>query len=332
MQTNTHLHGHHGHACHRHDQDHRCRHDHEHEHGHEHNHEHHHGPEAPSGPKRPGILLVAFGTTVVPARQAYDQFEAQVRARYPDVPLAWGFTAHKVRRKLANQGLPHDCVAVSLSRMHDQGVTHLAVQSLLTIPGVEYFWTQNLAKAYEHPRKGFIQVALGAPLLNDQNDLRHVADCLPEFIPKERRPDEAVILAGHGTYHDGQQRYLELQGQLRDRDPLLHTALLMGQPSLAAIVEKLREQQVSTVWVLPFMAVAGHHVQKDMFGPHPGSWSNRLRAAGFQVREHAAGTIESSCFRSIWMNHLDTAMSVLGLPQQRQQPHSSEGASHHAHH
>ncbi|WP_052813225.1 sirohydrochlorin cobaltochelatase [Desulfonatronum thioautotrophicum] len=268
---------------------------------------------------------------MVPARQAYDQFEAQVRHRYPNVPLGWGFTAHKVRRKLADQGLPHDCVAVSLSRMHDLGVTHLAVQSLHTIPGVEYFWTQNLAKAYEHPRKGFIQVAMGAPLLSDQEDLRLVVDCLREFIPRERRPDEAVILAGHGTYHDGQKRYLDLQHQLQNRDPLLHTALLMGQPNLAAIVEKLRDRQISTVWLLPFMAVAGHHVQKDMFGPQPGSWSNRLRAAGFQVREHAAGTIESGCFRSIWMKHLGMAMSALGPPHQDRRPHCSQG-THHAHH
>lgn len=294
MQTDPHPHGRHRHGA---------------------DHDHHHGPEAPPGPKRPGILLVAFGTTVVPARQAYDQFEAQVRDRYPDVPLAWGFTAHKVRRKLADQGLPHDCVAVALSRMHDRGVTHLAVQSLLTIPGVEYFWTQNLAKAYEHPRKGFIQVALGAPLLDDKEDLRRVTDCLPGFIPQQRRPDEAVILAGHGTYHEGRQRYLDLQTHFQDRDPLLHTALLMGEPGLGAIIAQLREQRVSTVWLLPFMAVCGHHVQKDMFGDRPSSWSNQLRAAGFEVREHAAGTIESPCFRSIWLDHLDTAMDGLGLTQ-----------------
>ena len=336
MQTDPHPHGRHRHGPDHHDHHSKCGHGHEHGHDHDHDHDHHHhGPEAPVGPKRPGILLVAFGTTVVPARQAYDRFEAQVRARYPGIPLAWGFTAHKVRRKLADQGLPHDCVAVALSRMHDQGVTHLTVQSLHTIPGVEYFWTQNLAKAYEHPRKGFIQVALGAPLLNDQEDLRRVADCLPGFIPQERRPDEAVILAGHGTYHDGQQRYLDLQTHFQDRDPLLHTALLMGEPSLSAIMAKLQEQRISTVWLLPFMAVCGHHVQKDMYGDRPTSWSNRLRTAGFEVREHAAGTIESPCFRSIWLDHLDTAMNDLGLAHQEHEPGPAQpdhGGADHAHH
>jgi sirohydrochlorin cobaltochelatase len=144
-----------------------------------------------------------------------------------------------------------------------------------------------------------------------------------------------VILAGHGTYHDGQQSYLDLQAHFQDRDPLLHTALLMGEPSLGATIDQLREQRVSTVWLLPFMAVCGHHVCTDMFGNRPGSWSNRLRSAGFEVREHAAGTIESPCFRSIWLDHLDTAMNALGLTHQGHEPptaQSGHGGTSHAHH
>lgn len=286
-------------------------HDHHSDHGHDHCHDH--GPEAPRGPKRPGILLSAFGTSVLQARQAYDGFEARVRERYPDVPLAWGFTAHKVRRKLAAQGLPHDCVAVALSRMHDSGVTHLVVQALHTIPGVEFDWTKNLAAAYEHPRKGFQQVVMGAPLLNDQEDLKRICAGLSGYIPAQRRPDEAVILVGHGTYHAGQKQYLELQDMMTARDPLLFLGLLMGRPDIEAMIARLRQAGARTVWLTPFMAVCGHHVCRDMFGEQPGSWRRQLRAAGFTVREHRVGTIEFPCFQEIWLDHLAAAMGRLRL-------------------
>lgn len=284
-------------------------------HGHVHDkdHGHHHGPEAPPGPKRPGILLAAFGTAIDEARQAYEHFESEVRRRYPDVPLDWAYTAHKVRRKLSAHGLIHDCVAVALSKMHDRGVTHLAVQSLHTVPGVEYFWTLNLAKAYEHPRKGFHQVCLGAPLLHEDQDLDRAQSCLASFIPKERKPDEAVILVGHGTYHSGQQRYLDLQARVKKQDPLLFMGLLMGEPGMALILNKLHQARVSTVWLLPFMAVSGHHVRKDIFGEHARSWRNQFLQAGFHVQGRVAGTIESPCFQAIWLDHLDKAMACLNV-------------------
>ncbi|SDB40521.1 sirohydrochlorin cobaltochelatase [Desulfonatronum thiosulfatophilum] len=317
------------HDCHGHGHTHNIHHDH-HDHDDGHGHDHHHGPEAPSGPKRPGILLATFGTTIIPARKAYDSFEARVRARYPDVPVAWAFTAHKVRRKLAARGLPHDCVAVALSRLHDSGVTHLAVQSLHTIPGVEYFWTHNLAKAYEHPRKGFHQVRVGVPMLNEDADLHRAAAALPEFIPAERKPDEAVILVGHGTYHSGQRRYLDFLAQIQEQHPLLFMGLLMGEPGIAATIARLREARVSTVWLLPFMTVSGYHVRKDMFGDHSGSWSNQLRAAGFDVREHLPGTIECPNFQAIWLDHLDVAVSDLDLDDHADCP-IDQGKTKHAH-
>ncbi len=302
----NHAHGDHEHASHP------CP---DHGHDHDHEHGHHHGPEAPSGPKQPGIILASFGTAVTEARQAYESFAAAVRRRFPDIPVAWAYTAHKVRRRLAAQGLDHDCVATALSRMHDQKVTHLAVQSLHTVPGVEYFWTLNLAKAYEHPRKGFHKVCLGSPLLHEDVDLDRALACLSDYIPAQRTPDEAVILVGHGTYHAGQQRYLDFEARIREQDPLLFMGLLMGEPGLPSLIQRLHQARVATVWLLPFMAVSGHHVRKDMFGNHGGSWQKQLQQAGFQVRGHIAGTIESPCFQNIWLDHLETALAGLRLTE-----------------
>lgn len=278
---------------------------------HDHHHGHDHGPEAPPGPKRPGILLAAFGTAIAEARDAYERFETEVRRRFPGIPLAWAYTAHKVRRKLASKGFDHDCVATALSRMHDHGVTHLAVQSLHTVPGVEYSWTMNLAKAYEHPRKGFHQVRLGTPLLESEDDLNKASECLSDYIPTARTAREAVVLVGHGTYHEGQKRYLDFESRIQEKDPLLFMGMLMGQPGLPELISRLQKARVSTIWLLPFMAVSGHHVRLDMFGDTPGSWANQFRQAGFTVHEQITGTIESPCFQAIWLQHLEEALGSL---------------------
>ncbi len=98
---------------------------------------------------------------------------------------------------------------------------------------------------------------------------------------------------GHGTYHAGQQRYLDFEACIREQDPLLLMGLLMGEPGLSFLIQRLRQTGVVTVWLLPFMAVSGHHVRKDVFGDHAGSWQNMLQKAGFRVHSDFSGTLES---------------------------------------
>ncbi len=307
--TSADLHGHrdhdHGGHC-------GCHHDHGHEHGHDHGHGHgHHRP-----PKyKPGILLAAFGVAMEEARRGYDLFEAEVRQGHPDIELAWAYTAHKVRRKLTRRGRECDSLAVALSRLHDKGVTHLAVQSLHTTPGVEFHWTRDQALAYRHPRKGFTDLRVGGPLLLSDNDLERSCQALEGYIPAERRPGQAVVLVGHGTYHPGQKRYLDFQERTQRDDPLIRVGTLMGRPSCADVMAGLQAEGVQEVWLLPFMSVPGHHVQVDIFGDSPSSWKNRLEQVGFTVHGRVVGTMEHAPFRSIWHDHLNVVCAGIRAQQ-----------------
>ncbi|WP_196772900.1 sirohydrochlorin cobaltochelatase [Pseudodesulfovibrio alkaliphilus] len=292
-----------GHDGHEHGERCGCHHEHGHDH-HDHDHDHDHNHLRP--PKyKPGILLAAFGVAIDEARRGYDLFEAEVRQRHPDMELAWAYTAHKVRRKLVSRGRECDSLAVALSRLHDRGVTHLAVQSVHTTPGVEYHWTREQALAYRHPRKGFPEVVVGGPLLSSDHDLERSCQALQGYIPAERSPDEAVVLVGHGTYHHGQQRYLDFEERVRRDDPLIRVGTLMGRPSCGDVIADLEAEGVKDVWLLPFMCVPGHHVHLDVFGSGASSWKSRMEHAGFTVRGHVTGTLEHAPFRAIWLDHLD---------------------------
>ena len=321
-----HQHGHEHHGCgcgHHHDD----AHGHDHAHHHDHDHAHGHGHCGRPKAARPGILLAAFGAAIAEARGGYDAFEALVRARFPGLPVRWAYTANKVRRKLAARGYEHDSVAVALRRLHDEGVTHLAVQSLHTVPGVEFHWTRDQAMAFRHPRKGFLEVSLGRPLLDSDDDLALAAECLAGYIPAGRASSEAVVLVGHGTYHAGHARYAAFEAVARQRDENLHLGTLMGQPGCDAILHRLTAMGAKRVWLVPFMSVPGHHVRVDICGDGPRSWKSRLESAGLTVLTRLSGTIEHPCFQARWLDHLETAMAALpGLTHAH-----DDGEAAHAH-
>jgi sirohydrochlorin cobaltochelatase len=258
-----------------------------------------------------GILLAAFGAAVPGSRDGYEVFENEIHAKFPGVSVRWAYTANKIRRKLAERGYDHDSVAVALSRLYDEGVTHLAVQSLHTVPGVEYHWTLDQAMVYRHPRKGFLEVAVGGPLLASDEDLGRACDGLAGYIPLERTPDEAVVLVGHGTYHQGHQRYRDFEACAAGRDPLCFIGTLMGRPNCGDVTQAILDAGAKRVHLLPFMSVPGHHVRVDICGDHERSWKNRMTAAGLEVRAHLTGTLLHAPFRALWLEHLAQAYDSL---------------------
>ncbi|NLW80921.1 MAG: sirohydrochlorin cobaltochelatase, partial [Desulfovibrionales bacterium] len=116
-------------------------------------------------PPRKGILLVAFGTTVPEARLALDSIEARAKARFPGIDVRWAYSSRIVREKLAARGQNFDSPAMALARMMDDGFTHVAVQSLQTIPGEEFHGLQQTVQAFSGLPKGMDSVTLGLPLL-----------------------------------------------------------------------------------------------------------------------------------------------------------------------
>ena len=60
-----------------------------------------HGHKAP---KKVGILLVAFGSSVPSAQVSFENIDKKAKAAYPEIPLRWDYTSHIIRKKLAKQG------------------------------------------------------------------------------------------------------------------------------------------------------------------------------------------------------------------------------------
>lgn len=260
-----------------------------------------------------GILLTAFGCAHEQAREYYDLFEREVRERYPDMDVRWAFTANRIRSKLRSRGLEAFSVGEALSRMVDDGVSHVAVQSLHTLPGVEYDWTAQQAKAMLHPRKGLVSVTMGAPLLRSVEDMKRAAVVVGQNLIPTENDNDGVILVGHGTYHEGHALYLALEGLLLRSFSNVAMGTLMSSRAPAELGQRFWDKGVKRVFLVPFMCVPGHHVHVDLFGEHDHSWLKALSSMGLDVVPVHTGSLAHAGFREIWHDHLAEAVS--GLPE-----------------
>jgi sirohydrochlorin cobaltochelatase len=271
-----------------------------------HGHGHGHGHERPM---KKGILLVAFGTTVPEAQAAFRNIEDKVKAAFPDIPIRWAYTSKIVRNKLAEQGQSPESPGVALARMADEDFTHVAVQSLHTIPGEEYHYLVKTVHSFAGLPKGMKKVLIGYPLLSTPDDMITATDALMAIIPKERRPDEAVVFMGHGTHHPANVYYPALQYYLSLKDPNVLVGTVEGGPSLEDVIAALKAKGIKKAYLMPFMSVAGDHALNDMAGEEDDSWKSVLTKEGIECVPMLKGTAEFDVVVDIWIDHLKAVLN-----------------------
>ena len=263
-----------------------------------------------SRPQKTGILLVAFGTTVPEARAGFERVEATVKKKFPGIPVFWAYTSKIVRDKVGEEeGTELQSVAEALALMMDQDFTHIALLSLHTIPGEEYHSLVAVAKAFEGLPDGPQKVLVSYPLLGTSPDYKAAAKAILGVAPKEFGKDDALVLMGHGTHHSADVCYAALQYHLGKVRPNVFVGTVEGNPTLDDVLAELKARKPKTVYVMPFMSVAGDHARNDMAGDEPDSWKSVLEKAGYNVVPVLRGTSEYQVFVDLWVEHLASALS-----------------------
>lgn len=273
-------------------------------HDHGHGHAHHEHKE-----DKVGILLVAFGSSYPQAQVAFENIEQKVTEAFPETPVHWAYTSHIVRKKLATEGKDLESPVQALAEMRDKGFTHVAIQSLHTIPGAEFHDLQSVVHGFESMSGGFEQIMLGYPLLASPHDLVHVSQALLDNIPEERTKEDAVILMGHGTHHPSNAFYQAMAYELVQDDPNVYMGTTGGRPKLEEILADLEQKGIQKAFIMPFMSVAGDHVHNDMAGDDPDSWKSILEESGIECEPIMKGTAEYDNLVNIWVGHLKKVMA-----------------------
>lgn len=261
-------------------------------------------PAAHAAEPREGLLIVAFGTSVPEAVPALKALDADFRAAFPDAAVEWAYTSQIIRKKLAERGTPVGGISDGLGALARKGVKVVRVQSLHVMAGEEFSALERavLLDVKAHPGR-FEAVYLGRPLLESRQDAREVAAAVLQSCGG-RAPGEGLVLMGHGQAHG--RADLVFEGMRRafvEADGLTFMASVEGSRTFEDLARELATRNVKTLWVQPFMIVAGDHARNDLAGEEADSWASRLRAQGFQVKTNLLGMGEIAGVRAVFIRH-----------------------------
>ena len=124
----------------------------------------------PSCGRHSTCLLYTSGSGSSQGESTLRRFDAQVRKAFPDVSVRWAFTSMLMRERLASERKKSDSVHKALKKMAFEKFTHVAVQPVHVIPGLEY--GDIGSDADERRADGtFASLLVGAPLLTESQEM-----------------------------------------------------------------------------------------------------------------------------------------------------------------
>lgn len=265
----------------------------------------HAGPE----PKGEALLLVTFGTSVPKAQDAFAHVEKKMRAAFPNTEIRWAYTSHIIRKKLAGQGKQFDSPEIALAKLMDEGYEQVTMQSLHMLPGAEFHEVYTNARLFEDMSGGIKAIRTGYPLLVDNQSMDAVLDAVfAHIVPKERKPEDAVVLMGHGTHHASDAIYSAMMYKAQEKDPNCLVGTVEGFPTFEEVLAKLEAKGVKKAYLIPLMTVAGDHSINDMAGDEPDSWKSQLTKAGIEAVPVMQGLAEFDAIIDIWIKRLKASM------------------------
>ncbi len=275
-----------------------------------------------------GILLVAYGCGNIRGAAALRAVQTAAEARFR-LPVRWAFTSETMRLRLASSRTKSDSVLKALRRMRFERYTHVAVQPLHIIPGMEYSAVAADCRAILE--EGGLSVSLGRPLLSGLDPeapcVAEAAETLLNHISPLRSALEPVIFMAHGSRHECDILYRRLGSAVSARDARIHVACMVGSgmirpdeatknapasDGLDLLLPSLRAETSpeSRVWLLPLLSVVGRHTLEDMAGSSPSSWKSRLEKAGFRCQAELRGLADDPAFIDLWLNRLASALET----------------------
>ena len=255
------------------------------------------------------ILVVSFGTSYHETRKkTIKACENKIKESFKDYDFYRAFTSGMIINKLKKRdNMFIDNPSEALEKLYNAGYQEVVVQSLHIICGDEYNKLKDMVAQYEDK---FDKISIGRPLLTYIDDYRETVEAVKKDLDK-MDIDEAVVFMGHGTEHESHSSYPAIEYMFRDYGINAFVGTVEGYPELEQVIKKLKNRNIKTVDLLPFMLVAGDHAINDMASDEEDSWKTILEKEGFNVKVHVKGLGENPYIQEKFKNHALDCMKEL---------------------
>lgn len=256
------------------------------------------------------IVLTSFGVAGALARErSIDSVAEALRASFPDFLVVQAYTSSFIKKRLAAEGIFIPSLPEALAELEAKGYERVIIQPTHLTPGEEY--SNKILAVADEWRERFAMLVVGSPVFTEARDYGRVLRAVLPSLALE--PGEELVLIGHGSPHQHNPVYEELQ-QVADTMGLPLTLGVLeptDTPDFGAVLERLRARDVARVLLAPLLLAGGRHVTRDIAGAESSSWLSRLTAAGFSVRTDTRGLGELAAFREHYVYKVRQSVAKL---------------------
>ena len=247
------------------------------------------------------VLVVSFGTSYKEAMEkTIEACENKIKNNLKGYDFYRAFTSNMIIRKLKNRyGIDIESHIQVLDRLYREGYSEVIIQTLHIICGEEF---NKLKDQVERYKCKFDKVILGRPLLSTIEDYKDIVEAIKYQVP-DMEENEALVFMGHGTSNESHAIYSVLGYIMRDSGINAYVGTLEGYQEIKQVINRLNENNIKTVNLMPFMLVAGNHAINDMAGDEDDSWKNILEGEGFNVKIHLQGLGENPYIQDKFKKH-----------------------------
>lgn len=243
------------------------------------------------------VLMVHFGTTYDDTRAlTIDAINAKMKAAFPGVEMREAWTSRIILRKMKARGVERPNPTEALVKLHEEGYTHILVQSTNIIEGTEM---KELRREVESLSLNFKDIRIGNPLLYSPEDYAVVVKAVTGAMDAAVKGGQK-LLVGHGTPDPATASYAMFDYMLKSEGhPAYHVGTVEGYPTFKDALRLLKSGNSKVVTLAPLMFVAGDHARNDIAG----EWKEKLQNLGYKVNLYLKGLGENPEVQNLYIAH-----------------------------
>ena len=243
------------------------------------------------------ILVVHFGTTHDDTRAlTIDVINAKMKEAFPGIEVREAWTSRIILRTLKERGVGRQNPTQALIQLHEQGYTHILIQSTNIIEGTEM---KELRREVEGLSLNFKDIRVGNPLLYAPEDYAVVVKAITEAMIQADRGGQK-LLVGHGTPDPATASYAMFDYMLKaEGHPEYHVGTVEGYPEYEDALRLLKNGKSKTLTLAPLMFVVGDHAKNDIAG----EWKENLEKQGYKVNLYLKGLGENPTVQQLFIQH-----------------------------
>lgn len=250
------------------------------------------------GPRdKAAVLMVHFGTTYDDTcALTIDAINTRMETAFPGVEFREAWTSRIILRKLKSRGVEKLNPTEALIRLHEDGYTHILIQSTNVIEGTEM---KELRREVESLSLNFKDIRVGNPLLYAPEDYKIVVEAITGAINQAFK-DGQKVLVGHGTPDPATASYAMFDYMLKAEGHTdYHVGTVEGYPTYTDTLHLLKARKSRTVTLAPLMFVAGDHARNDIAS----EWKEQLEKEGYRVNLYLKGLGENPTVQELFVRH-----------------------------